>query len=73
MADLEAVYYSTEQVLLVTCTDPGWHDYTLSYALHPRYQWRMYGAYLYFETGTGAGIYADIVKGELDGIVPYQN
>jgi hypothetical protein len=71
VGDLEAVYYKTEEVLMVTCTDPGWHNYTLSYALHRRHYFRMYGNYLYFEQSASNWIYADIVKGKLGEMEPY--
>ena len=75
--NLEAIYYENQEIMLVTCTDPGWNNNTLSYALHfdasrPNYYFRLVGTYLCFEEAAGNLIYADIVKGTLGGDhVPY--
>ena len=71
VGELNGIYYKTDDLLLVQCTDPGWNNSTMSYGLHGRYDWRMIGVYNYFETGASDSIYADIVKGQLGDHVPY--
>lgn len=70
--ELRPVYYKLKERLLITCTDSGWHDYTLSYSLqysddstYIDRKYQLSGLYLYFETGSANTIGADIVKGAL--------
>ncbi len=72
VGDLKAVYYRDKGVLLLSCKDTGWHNYTLSYTLQKfdgntylDQTWQLSGVYLYYETGTGNTIGVDIVKGSL--------
>jgi len=65
--DLRAVYNRTEKILVVSCTDSSWsgEERPLSYALQYTGVTRMKGCYLYFDTGGGKHVWADIVKGAL--------